>query len=266
MGCFKKRLKKPARQWFFLVLAAFFLFHHLSAQAALLIWPTSLPIPAGEKAAALWLENRGTIPQVYQARIFSWSQTDGKDVLAEQEALIASPPLMQVEPGKRQLIRIISLTPAEPGAEKNYRVIVDELPIKTDATPENTSSGVQFRMRYSIPIFVYGQGLSYPRQKVDETASLTEAISFSSLGWRIVKNGQSTFLEIRNTGKTHVHLRNIGFTSAASPPKNEHAFTGYVLPGCYMQWPITSATPTSRNRQLTAILNNQQLIVIPHAE
>ena len=87
-----------------MLVAAYFLTGLLPAAAAILIWPTNVFIDSKEKAAAMWLENRGNTLQTYQMRVYSWSHTGGKEELTEQNDIVGSPPIMQIEPGKRQLV------------------------------------------------------------------------------------------------------------------------------------------------------------------
>ncbi|WP_322107832.1 fimbria/pilus periplasmic chaperone [Vibrio parahaemolyticus] len=42
--------------------------------------------------------------------------------------MIATPPFVKIEPGEKQLIRILNQDEATAGKEYAYRVIIDELP------------------------------------------------------------------------------------------------------------------------------------------
>lgn len=65
---------------------------------------------------------------------------------------------MRIEKGNKQLIRLIKQTKAPDGAEQAYRIIVDEIPSSDNAgTPP---MGLKIQMRYSLPLFVYGQGIA----------------------------------------------------------------------------------------------------------
>ena len=81
-----------------MLVAAYFLTGLLPAAAAILIWPTNVFIDSKEKAAAMWLENRGNTLQTYQMRVYSWSHTGGKEELTEQNDIVGSPPIMQSNP------------------------------------------------------------------------------------------------------------------------------------------------------------------------
>ncbi|MEI2606988.1 fimbria/pilus periplasmic chaperone, partial [Erwinia aphidicola] len=81
-----------------------------------------------EKASELWLENRGESTTLMQVRVFSWQQINGQEQYQTQQQVLASPPLVRIEPGKRQMVRLIKQTPPAGGKEAAYRVLLDEIP------------------------------------------------------------------------------------------------------------------------------------------
>src|SRR5699024_10788404 len=133
-----------------------FAFFSLPLYASLVIWPTNLVLENNQKNTVLWLENRGKIPQSLQVRIYEWQQQNNEPILNNQQQVMASPPMMTIEPGKKQMIRILNPQPAASGKESFYRLIIDEVATNTNATP---TGGVSFQLRYSIPLFIYGAGL-----------------------------------------------------------------------------------------------------------
>ncbi|KGW90421.1 hypothetical protein Y034_1509 [Burkholderia pseudomallei MSHR449] len=143
--------------------AAPFVAQHAHAAASVMIWPIDPVIESGDRAAALWLENRDRRPVTLQVRVLGWREANGEDVYDEDQPRVAgSPPMATVEPGKRQLIRLTRLADTAPGTEQAYRVLIDEIPQPDDdAQPaaSGTSLGVKFQMHYSVPLFVYGDGL-----------------------------------------------------------------------------------------------------------
>lgn len=118
--------------------------------AGLQVAPTRVTL-AGRQAA-LWLTDTGSAPTHAQVRVYRWQQVNGKDVLTPAGDVVASPPMALVQPGAKQLIRII-YTGAPVTKEQAYRVAVDELPI---ATPD--SPGLRFLIHYSVPAFVEPPG------------------------------------------------------------------------------------------------------------
>ncbi|MEH0874004.1 fimbria/pilus periplasmic chaperone [Pectobacterium cacticida] len=147
----------------FLIWALFFLPGTACfATSSILVWPIYQVIEADENSSALWLENKGSTSVGLQIRIMSWKQSDFRDRYAEQNNVIATPPFMTLEPGKRNMIRLIRVTPTPANTERAYRIIIDEIasPYQQD-TPQ---MGLQFQMRYLLPLFLDGQGIwTHPR-------------------------------------------------------------------------------------------------------
>ena len=97
------------------------------AQSAIVLWPTDPRIAATEQATALWLENHGKEPITLQIRVHDWAQTGGTNQESATQAVVISPPIATVEPGQRQLVRVIRRE-APVAGEKAFRLLVDELP------------------------------------------------------------------------------------------------------------------------------------------
>ena len=85
---------------------------------SLLIWPVNPVIEGDARAAALWLENPGKAPITLQVRIYAWTQQDGGNAYAEQDEVIGTPPIVSIEPGQRQLVRLTRTTPPPPPPPK----------------------------------------------------------------------------------------------------------------------------------------------------
>lgn len=197
----------------FLVLLALAGKHTLAA--GLQIAPVSLEIPADKKADEVWLRNTGTEPVHAQVRVYRWSQDKGEDVLTADTDMVASPPMVQVEPGQQQLVRLVRVGPmAAPAAtERTYRLLIDELPIKKVAS----KVGLDFVFRYSVPVFVAGTETAKPQ-----------------LEWSVQNTGGHAWLVVKNSGNSHSQLAELAFT----PPSGKTVMAaaglaGYVLPGQY---------------------------------
>ncbi|MBF2962333.1 molecular chaperone, partial [Pseudomonas aeruginosa] len=141
-------------------LLALFLGGPAQAASAVLIWPINPAIEADQPATALWLENRGKQPVTLQVRVLGWSQADFQDVYRNQQAVIPSPPFVKVEPGRRQLVRLIRQGGQPSTPEDAYRVLIDEVPDgSAGQTQRSPGLALQFQMRYSVPLFVSADGV-----------------------------------------------------------------------------------------------------------
>lgn len=197
--------------------------------ASLQVAPTAVSIDPAQGAAGLTLRNSGQAVVRAQVRVFRWSQQDGRDVLEPADALVASPPMLQLAPGASQLIRIVHTGDAPAtGGEITYRVIVDELP---DTGASAADAGLRFALRYSIPVFV--------------GADATPA-GAAQLRTRIVEVGGRPHVDIHNAGAARAQLADLvmvtgdGARHALAP-----GLSGYVLAGQHRRWPLPPGIVTA---------------------
>src|SRR5437773_747269 len=68
--------------------------------------PIRIDLSASIPTAAITLENHGEIASVVQLDVVKWSMRDGVDVYEPDQALLATPPIFTMPPGKTQVIRV----------------------------------------------------------------------------------------------------------------------------------------------------------------
>jgi len=204
---------------------------------SVLIWPIDPKIHSGDKATELWLENRGEATTLMQVRIFTWQQVNGQEQYQTQQTVVASPPLVRIEPGQKQLVRLINQSPPPPGREVAYRVLLDEIP--TPQTPGKDQAGLNFQMRYSVPLFTYGQGLSA------DSAS-------PKLSWEVVNQGGRSAIKITNSGSGHARLSKVSLGGR----QLSNSLFGYVLSNSSNTFPVNF--PVSNRSELSAQLENNK--------
>lgn len=216
---------------------------------SLLIWPVNPVIEGDARAAALWLENPGKAPITLQVRIYAWAQQDSHNAYAEQDEVIGTPPIVSIEPGQRQLVRLTRTTPPPAAAETPYRIVVDEVPTGNASAAPGAS--VSFRMRYSLPLFSYSQR---------DNGKAKPPAPAPQISWRAGADAGGRFLEIRNDGTGHARFTDVSF--AAGPQKSSVAqgLLGYVLPGASMRWPLPRTVDTAGD--LIATVNGKVGVVI----
>lgn len=197
-----------------------------SVQASkVLIWPIDPIIADDQKATSLWIENQGSEPVLMQVRVLGWRQTDGNEGYQQQQDVVISPPIVQVEAGKKQLIRLIKHNQPPAAKEMAYRILVDEIPKPASGT------GLHFQMRYSIPLFVYGQGLS-------ERSTAGDRSNQPRLSWQLVKQQGETLLQVTNQGNIHARLSNVSIRQGSKTTKVADGLLGYVLANSTHRWPV----------------------------
>lgn len=226
------------------------------AQANFLIWPIYPAIENNEKATPVWLENMGKDSAMVQIRIFKWSQSDGNDEYENQQEIIASPPIVKIEGGAKQMIRISkSSLPFADGIEHSYRIIIDELPINTDQNKDG--SQVSLKMRYSLPLFVYGKGLGSGRSQ--ETIKLNEKNPRAKpiLNWSIQTQDNKTYLKVENTGLLTARISGFKVEGQDFKSLTGTSSFGYVLPNQAYNFELNSELKQllNSNKPLYAIIN-----------
>lgn len=223
------------------------------AQAAtsVLIWPIDPVIEANQKAGSLWLENRGSEPASLQVRVFAWHQSDFDDQYQAQREIIGSPPVATIAPGQKQLVRLTRNGPSPVGQEQAYRIIIDEIPQALPPSEKNAgpTAAIRFQMRYSVPLFVYGDGLW---GKPDPEGQRDNAgVGKPQLSWRQVQAQGRSWIEIRNSGPVHARLTDVVMQQGGQSRPVVEGLLGYVLPGTTMRWPAplqASATTILKGR------------------
>lgn len=205
--------------WLALALAAAGMPQTAGAATPLLIWPVDPVVEADRAAAALWLENRGREPALMQVRVYHWSQPDGADHFEDQEQVEASPPIVEIPAGSRQMVRLTVPREQRPQGESAYRVIIDEVPLPENAPA--TGNAVRFQMRYSIPLFVHGAPVGGP----GETPAPRLRCSLA----RWAPGGGE--IRFTNGGSKHARLLNLHFETGRGSVQLGEGLLGYALPG-----------------------------------
>lgn len=237
----------------------------VQAAASVLIWPLDPTIEAGERGTALWLENVGTDAVTVQIRILGWNQQNSRDDYVAQQSIIGTPPFTTIPAGKKQLIRLTLTQPVEAGQEQAFRVLIDEIPSAhaagTATTPPQATAGLRFQMRYSLPLFAYGTGLS--GKPINRPATRPAQ---PQLSWNIEQIDGKPYLRVHNAGSGHARLSQVRLTAAsaegaeAAPLQTDivDGLLGYVLPGQTMRWPLPMELPArDYNLQAQLVANSE---------
>jgi len=243
-----------AEHWWFWV---FCLFGATSAHGAgsVMSWPLDPTIEAWQVAGAVWIEYVGSSPVHVQTRVFAGSQSSQMDAYAPQDALVATPPLAVVPPGRKQLVRLTLTAPVAQGKEHAYRIVIDELPAprSTEELQSGPSAALKFQMRYSLPLFVYGEGVwGKHGSSRRRTASAPAA---PHLSWTVLEADGQRHLELRNDGNGHARLSAVRLVSeSGSSVDIARGLLGYVLAGERMRWPLPEQVVVGNGDRLEAQL------------
>ncbi|TLY49308.1 MAG: molecular chaperone [Gammaproteobacteria bacterium] len=215
----------------FVVLLAGLALAGIADAAGLQVSPVSLSLLPAQNADGLWLSNTGDGAVHAQVRVYHWAQEGGEEKLTPSRGLVISPPMLQLAPGDKQLIRVIRVGAPPNGAgavEDSYRVVVDELPLEG-----KTQKGLQFVLHYSIPVFV------------EPAAGPATA---PQLRWNLQRSGDHAMVEIVNSGTGHAQIANMTFVDSSGHRTELAAgLAGYVLPGATVHWALKPPATTFSN-------------------
>jgi fimbrial chaperone protein len=216
--------------------------------ASLQVSPVVLVFQSGQPALGLTLRNTGDAPLTGQVRVFTWSQDGKDDALEPAQALVASPPMVVIPPQAEQLVRVVRVNRQPAERELTFRLLIDELPPpQAAAASGDTTGGVNFRLRYSIPVFVPMPG----------------APGEPKLSWTLKQHDGAWFLGASNSGATHAQLSAVKLSTANGQSFEVSAgLLGYALAGSGREWRMPDQFPAalgSADLQVQATVNSTVL-------
>lgn len=187
--------------------------------AAFSVTPVRIFMGVRDRAVAITLFNEGKLPMTLQAELVHWQQdAQGQDVLVPTDDVVLSPPIIELAPQSRQVVRLARLSPPDLERQQTYRLIVREVPeIKTADQP---GLQIPIALALSIPVFISS---GHMRRQLD---------------CQLVTGG----LQCRNTGNTYAQVRD------AVVMRNQLVLarfegSSYILPGAQKTLPLSWSQP-----------------------
>lgn len=207
-----------------------------ASAASLQISPVMIILRAGQNATGINLQNMGDAPVYGQVRVFVWDQNNGEEALNPTQEVVASPPILQIGPKSSQIIRLVRRDNQLPSRELSYRILIDEIP----RDGEGPASGVDIRLRYSVPLFVL---------PADERIAPV-------LAWSVYRHEDHWRLKVRNSGNQRAQIGALALRNAAG--KNfviADGLFGYVLAGREREWRLPTPGDADLRGTLTVNAN-----------
>lgn len=199
------------------------------AQASgLRLTPLRLDLSADHNADQIELSNLGGAPMAVQVKAFRWTQQDGRDIYEPTKDIFFAPPIVTVPAQSRALVRFRLRGSAPKQQEGTYRIYFQEIP---PAERTVASTGMTFRLRFGIPLFVRSVQAAKP-----------------ALAVRGARAGDSLNFTLENSGGAHLKIQGVELFPAdvdkkqpESPlAKVTHSRLGanYLLPGSRHEWEL----------------------------
>lgn len=225
------------------ILSGLLLTNGVAMASGLQVSPISLSLQAKQNASGLTLSNTGDDVIHAQVRVYQWSQDEKGDQLTVSRGLLASPPIIELQPGEKQLIRIIraSAPPSGIGAvESSYRLSIDELP-----TPSaEQKAGLQFALSYSLPVFIQPVGIQQTAPKLQ-------------WNYTVQPDGNYVVMRVINSGNGRAQLAKLSIDDASGNTiEINSGLLGYVLPGATMQWMLKVPPNELKNSSRIKVMIN----------
>ncbi|MFY3306155.1 fimbrial biogenesis chaperone [Achromobacter ruhlandii] len=247
------------------------------AAASILVWPIDPVIEHDDSGAAIWLENNGKSASRIQIRALRWTQANGADELVAQDSIVVSPPAAEIQPGQRQLLRLIRTVAVPPGKQEAYRILIDEIPGDSGAASAGDGSGRQgqapqaaadggaglaFQLRYSVPLFVSGEG-AWTREDLRKHPDPKTAAQ-PVLTYSVQNKAGQRWLVVRNSGAVHARLSQVGYTLAGREVWTVPGLLGYVLPGAEMRFEIPPSVQAGGVLKAHVNSDREARLIAPH--
>jgi fimbrial chaperone protein len=176
----------------------------------------------GGSTETVTLSNTGNEPLNAQVRVYKWTQRDGQDVLEPTRELLASPPIASIAAGSSQVVRVVRPEAPAGRGEATYRLLIEQLPDHTSSK----QTGVNFLMRYSVPVF-FGAGES----------------SSKSIQWRLERRGNALRLTGTNSGTRRIRVSELSIVGQSGDViVRKPGLVGYVLSGSTATWNLSAGS------------------------
>lgn len=191
---------------------------HASNAGTFGVSPVRVPLSIHHQTDVVNITNYQNEAVVVQVDVLQWSQNDkGEDVFTPTQEVIASPPILKIEPNEVHAVRVGFMAGQDFNQEKSYRLFFQE--ISTNATQV---AGMNMVLRIGIPVFVA------PKNKTS-----------SQLTWRIQQDKDKTLkLSASNVGNQHLQILSldagINQQNILSIPK----VLAYLLPNTTKNWSV----------------------------
>lgn len=218
----------------------------LAAPVGIAVSPIRLDLQAPKPSASLTVSNGDSSPRRFQIEVLRWTQQDGRDVFVPADELLANPPLFELAPGARQVLRVGLLGATPRDTEAAYRVYISEVP-----RAEQPAAGqLRLLLRMGVPVYAVPQTGARPAWR-----------------WSARRDAGHYVIRADNSGNVHQRrqkLRVFDADSGALLGQSDNFRD--VLAGAHHEWRFVARPPyASRIRLSSASDSGVDAATIPLA-
>jgi fimbrial chaperone protein len=198
----------------FLAFVAITIAFRAPAWAGFTVSPVRIDMPVDGRPETVRLHNTGAGTTLISVVAVEWAED--VDAAPRTSEVLAVPPVFELGPGERQVIRLALRRPLDGPGERAWRLLITEVP------QEVQPGTVGFAMRFNLPVFATPPGA--------EAAPL----------WRVrAAAGGEAELVLENAGRAHYRLGPFALAAGGpTAPLLESGQAGYLLAGERRVWPL----------------------------
>ncbi|HVY21840.1 MAG TPA: molecular chaperone [Steroidobacteraceae bacterium] len=194
------------------------------------ISPLRIELDRKHSIGVLTIHNDEDAPLMIETQLVAWSQEGNEEKYLDTHDLLATPPIMQLAPKAEQIVRVAIRHVEASDSELHYRLILSEVPQKTD----KNVNGLSVALRMNLPVFI-----------------APAAAAHADLHWQAQwqKDG-SLQITATNQGKAHLQIADfsIQFDGANAVHVNP---SRYVLPGSTITWTVKPPASIDHHAAMT---------------
>lgn len=189
--------------------------------------PTRIDLTHARPTQAITVVNSGSETTTIQLNTFRWSQAGNQDEYQPDYSIVASPPIFQLQPGEKQVIRVGLRGGSDRAEQQAYRIYIQEVP--EDAA--EGEAGLKMALRIGVPLF-WSPGIM-------EAADLQWSLTCDHATRRSVY--------LRNTGGSALRIHRLQIGTAVD------VSALYVLSGSERTFDFDVSVPNDRDVEVMAV-------------
>lgn len=184
----------------------------------LTVSPILVDAPAEGGATSISIGSTLERTVTMQVRVFGWDQDGGADRYTPARAVRFAPEIFRLEPGATQIVRM--LVP-DTGGNGAWRIVIDELPQKSEAPTSATAARLNIRLQYILGMFA-GDAGSEADLRIDAEAGTVALV---------------------NDGDGYLRLHALAFETSDGEIAPASQSIAYVLPWSSLILPLPADRP-----------------------
>lgn len=118
------------------------------------IWPVQVNLTADGSVQELQVNNPSDERSYVQVMAVEWHAPENINEAPHVEAILAVPPVFELDPDGNQLVRLAVRGPMDDSVERSYKLVITEVPRTAGLIPNSLAIAA----RMTLPIFVTPEG------------------------------------------------------------------------------------------------------------